>query len=928
MTYGATTNKIVNPNNKEIIVDSSDKKSIQIKSYTLSMNKNDELGGEIFPSTSFTRYFEPTQVTLNATPTKDVTGEYAFVQWELSSGATSSDSNFQIYVNEDIVATATFLEYKYTLDLANETTQSTWGKVGESAYTPNGKYYLGQEVTITATPETGYDFDFWKFSDDSTSENNPLVIVMNDNKIIKANYKKEKSELTMNQVGNGYVTPSIDLTHTYKTGTEVQLTAQASPGWQFYQWLGDVSSTHTANTNITMDTDKVATAVFLEEFDLTVKKIGNGTVNPEFGTYLDGEKVTITAQASSGWGFFQWLGDISATDTSISTITMNTDKMATAIFLECKYTLTLEKETNQSTLGKVGKSPDLSKYYEGQKVTITATPNEGYEFSHWKFSDNSTSSDNPYNLTINEDKIATAVFSVEFPDLVSVPAGTFMMGSNDGNDNEKPIHEVTLSYDFSIGKYEITNAEYCAFLNDAGVTVNGIKDEKELIDINDIDCHIDHNGTYFYVEKTEEINYENYPVTFVTWWGAIYYCNWLSQKEGLNFAYNPNSGELIDYPNKNGYRLPTEAEWEFSARGRTDTFKYSGSDNISEVAWYKYNSGMQIHEIGTKKQNSLEIYDMSGNLCEWCNDWFGYDYYSVSPETDPIGPSSGTHKIHRGGSYISNDKECSVSFRSNFPPETKKSYIGFRICKTKKVYNIYSFTMGETSNGTVTPLPDTYFEFENEVITLVATPDTGYAFSHWKGDVKKTNATQTTIIIDEDKIATAVFLEEFDLTVNKIGDGTVNPESGIYIDGEEVIITAQASSDWVFFKWMGDVSATDTAISTITMNSDKTATALFVESVNLNINFIYWDGSKYDLVRGIIECWEDGSSSEKIIINKSGIYSGSFKKGVEYYIKGIPNSGCEFMGWAITDDPNNLTSTNPINLIFDSDITIYAWFTK
>ena len=203
-------NEITNPDDRKTVVDYSDRHSVEIKSYTLSMNKNDEGGGEISPSASFTRYFEPTQVTLNATPTKNATEEYAFIQWELSTGATTSNREWQINVDRDIVATATFLEYKYLLTLEKETGQSTWGSVGKSAYTPNGKYYLGQEVTITATPETGYDFDFW--SGDVPQEgsntnpeairdggignqNNPLVIVMNDNKNIKVNYKKEREIL-------------------------------------------------------------------------------------------------------------------------------------------------------------------------------------------------------------------------------------------------------------------------------------------------------------------------------------------------------------------------------------------------------------------------------------------------------------------------------------------------------------------------------------------------------------------------------------------------------------------------------------------------------------------------------------------------------------------------------------------------------------
>ena len=450
--------------------------------------------GTVSPETGTYIDGDAVAITAQASP------NWIFFQW-IGDVAATNTSESTITMNEDKTATAEFLEYKYSLNLDNITTQSTWGTVGKSGYTPNGKYYYGQDVTITATPETGYDFDFWSGDvpeqQNSTNPeaikdgkplqvgnaNNPLVIIMNSDKTIYANYKKEKRSLTMgqtgqgevspstnsidnphvydygdvvtltatpsngwrfdrwigdvsatdtlvttislqenetatavfiqqfvldtNQIGLGEVEPSIGLTHTYDTGTEVTLVSTPSMGWQFFQWLGDVSATNTSETTITMNSDKEATAVFLEEFDLTVDKIGNGTVNPESGTYLDGEEVTLTAQASPNWIFSQWLGDVAATNTSESTIKMNSDKTATALFLEYKYTLSLEKETGQSTWGSVGKAPITSngKYYLGQEVTIIATPNEGYLFKYWEFSGGATISSNPYNLIMNENKV-------------------------------------------------------------------------------------------------------------------------------------------------------------------------------------------------------------------------------------------------------------------------------------------------------------------------------------------------------------------------------------------------------------------------------------------------------------------------------------------------------------------------------------------
>lgn len=270
----------------------------------------------------------------------------------------------------------------------------------------------------------------------------------------------------------------------------------------------------------------------------------------------------------------------------------------------------------------------------------------------------------------------------DFINMVKVNAGTFSMGDtrNQGCDDEKPAHWVTLTHDYYIGKYEVTNEEYCAFLNAAEVNANGSKDGKELIDINSFRCQIEHYGTAFFVEN----NMEKYPVGEVTWWGSIYYCNWLSDKEGVTESYNLSTGELLNYPDNKGYRLPTEAEWEYAARGATNTpdYLYSGSDNIYEVAWHSSNSGSHIHEVGTKNPNGVGTYDMSGNVWEWCNDWYGSDYYSLSPSQNPVGPLQGSRRIVRGGA-CNLYGACRVTVRARNAPSDDYGVLGFRICKTK-----------------------------------------------------------------------------------------------------------------------------------------------------------------------------------------------------------------------------------------------------
>jgi len=273
---------------------------------------------------------------------------------------------------------------------------------------------------------------------------------------------------------------------------------------------------------------------------------------------------------------------------------------------------------------------------------------------------------------------------------VNISGSTFRMGNSDANGDadELPFHLVTVN-DFGMWKYEITNKEVATVYSwallkgkikkEGGFLVNTEGDKKNLIELNDADCKIVMTGNNI----SAKTGYEDKPCVEITWFGALAFCNYMSEQEELTTSYNLRNWSC-DF-SANGYRLPTEAEWEFAARGGVKTqnsasHKYAGSNSISEVAWYSSNASGKAHPIGTKRANNLGLYDMSGNVWEWCWDNYDTKYYKDSVRNNPRGPSSGANKVIRGGSWSSNRMDCRIVNRNSNKPIGEKD-IGFRIVK-------------------------------------------------------------------------------------------------------------------------------------------------------------------------------------------------------------------------------------------------------
>jgi formylglycine-generating enzyme required for sulfatase activity len=363
---------------------------------------------------------------------------------------------------------------------------------------------------------------------------------------------------------------------------------------------------------------------------------------------------------------------------------------------------------------------------------VTAVPNSGFAFTGW--SDGvPTATRTDTNVLAN---LSVTANFIALPGMIAVAAGSFSMGRTSSGDDatfggsdELPVHTVTLSA-YEIGKFEVTNQQYCDVLNWAkdpsrnllrtstntvwagtGDIYAGGNLQQILLFSSD-DCDIQFSAGSFSpktrVGLPDSTNYSmgTHPVQLVTWFGAVSFANWLSQLTGLTPVYDANTvGWPANFSNNN-YHLPTEAQWERAAAwDGTKHWIYSfTSDILTGNAWATYNNndplgltnnsgsspvgwfnGVNVSPNGnTATVNSMSpvgAYDMSGNVWEWCHDWYGVNYYGLGPGTDPTGPASGLTRVYRGGGFVNPASWCRSAYRLDAEPSGLNGNLGFRLAK-------------------------------------------------------------------------------------------------------------------------------------------------------------------------------------------------------------------------------------------------------
>jgi formylglycine-generating enzyme required for sulfatase activity len=404
---------------------------------------------------------------------------------------------------------------------------------------------------------------------------------------------------------------------------------------------------------------------------ITVKYNGSETAPSNAGTY----PVTIDVTADTNYTVVNGL--------SVGTLAINKATPTASDFEFGNLTQTFGSVTTVTITPKSGKSDGAQTiYYTGTGATTYAkSATLPTAVGTYAVTFNVAASTNFNEAT----DLNAGTLTIRLVEMVQVEGGSFQMGKDLGTaatGDETPVHTVTLS-SFSIGKYLVTQEQYQAVMGS--------------------------NPSYFHGgsgrEPADGEVQGKRPVEMVSWYDTIVFCNKLSVKEGLSPVYSisgstdPSTWDNVPTGNdatwnaviivagSNGYRLPTEAQWEYAAKGgnpnATDWtgYTYSGSDMVDDVAWYDENSDNISHEVGKKTANHLGLYDMSGNVWEWCWDWLGN--YSSEAQNDPAGVVSGSQRVLRGGTCYGPDDDVRSTNRGYYVPYGK----------------YYNFSKGDISFG-------------------------------------------------------------------------------------------------------------------------------------------------------------------------------------------------------------------------------------
>ena len=492
--------------------------------------------------------------------------------------------------------------------------------------------------------------------------------------------------ITFNLNGGEGTAPSAQ---TVKGGTSVTLPDDSGFSLAEYTFIGwntksnGTGTSYSAGNKRTLTSNVTLYAQWdINQYIISFDMNGGEGITPSMRTVNSGESVTLpngSGFSRSGYTFAGWKTNYDGPGTNYNAGDSYTlTGSSVTLFARWQYTVMFDINHGDGT------PPELQTVESYESVPLPAQgegsfSRSGYTFAGWNTASDGTGTNylpGLWKLAGNVTLYAKWLLPIESPNLgtlMPIPTGTFMMGSpgtEPNRNSDETQHSVTLSV-FYMGKYEITQEQYEAVMGN--------------------------NPSNFKSGAAAGENQGKRPVEQVSWYDAIVFCNKLSMMEGLTPAYSiggntnpsvwgaaPTSSNstwdaVVCNWNANGYRLPTEAEWEYACRAGTTTAYNTGDMMSDDTGWYYDNSNNITHEVGKKPANAYGLYDMHGNVWEWCWDWYGS--YGSAAQTDPVGASSGSYRMLRGGGWNSSAQHMRSAYRNFYNPSDRFNSLGFRLVR-------------------------------------------------------------------------------------------------------------------------------------------------------------------------------------------------------------------------------------------------------
>ena len=754
------------------------------KTYTLTMNPVAPTGGgTVSPGVgTVIIHDENDPVSIEATEADG----YRFIEW---IGGVDNPTAKQTTVTMTSNKTVTAV-FKKTYQLTMDLTPPGSGTIDPVAGTETR--LEDAIVDIEATEANGYRFVEWT-GEVANPTAKSTTVTMTEDKTVKAVFQKTYNlTMAISLTGGGTITPTVG-TEAHDEDQVVNVTATVNPGYEFVEWTGEVDDPDAEETFVTMDKDQTVTAVFVKVYDLTmaVSPTGGGIVTPEIGTvrHDEDEDITIIATENPGYRFVEWTGGVDDPNAEETFVTMTETKTVTAVF---KKTYDMTMAISPTGGGTVTPTAGTDTYDEDEIVPITATENLGYRFVEWTGGVANPTAKST-TVTVTETKTVTAIFQKTYDMTMAIsPTGGGTVAPTVGAEtyDEDEVVPITASanpgYRFLEWTGGVTdpNAESTTVTMTEDKTATAVFQKTYELDISVSPVN---SGTTSPAVGTEVYD-ESLPVTVTTEAGTGYeFSHWEGDASGTNLSVT----------------VTMDADKAITAVF-SPLAEYSLAVGVSPSSSGVTDPTEGLHQYYDGDEVALQTTENLGwRFLEWI--------VTVSGQ-DPV-----THTESEVDLTITG----SINATACFVPSEQT----------------LTTAITPAGGGTVDPSEgDHVYEYGDEV-PLLAEASPGYRFDHWEGDASGSDLS-TSVTMDGDKSVTAVFVKTYELViaVTPSSGGSTSPVEDTYIEDTEteVPITAHASPGYRFDYWEGDASGTDLSV-TVTMDADKTVTAVFMRTYTLTM---------------------------------------------------------------------------------------------